>query len=972
LLDFYDDQRLWRDVMNCRFGPFELDRGQSTLTGPEGRIALRPKPFALLLLLVDRAPALVLHDDIIDAIWGHSALSRNVLPQTVRELRMALGDTGETPLYVETQHRRGYRWIAPVEIVSRSNAAGQSGTDLGQREAGSGAELSAQAMPRKNAWRNGLIALFAVLVLGALGFLLSRAMTERVAGSAAELPAVVLEIPTLAAAQRATHFLPLIEAVLRWQYQVLPADAGSSADARLDLSVLDDTTLAWELFVDGSAAASGRFAAATAWGDLDELVRQLDTALDRDAAGLGDVWPRAEAQRAAFAEALADAERREIDSARDGLAAVLAAEPDAVAARLALVDIDVDSGWWNAARAIVTVPATPSSDSPVAQRMRASLQATAAVLAGQPAVAAEGLSAWLATHPDDLSLRLAQAELWLNQARADEAFAALRGVPADLNSHPEALLLQLRAAAITGDRFNAGRLFDALLARLENDRSPDAVHVGLALAEETRRSTDSERWARLKPLLDASSDDAAFRIARWDAISGDPVAALAAFERIGDAAFARGDRYLAARAVYERSVLLNRSGGHATAIAEVRGMIERMGDEDDPRALSLLHLGLATVLATSGDADGARAALADAQAHADVLADPIRQAAIQTNLGMQLAMQDRVDEAEAAIVRARELFRQTADLRGELINVNNLGALQSRRNRLEQSRDLYLEALALAERGQDQAEIARAAFNLGQVETRLDNVAAARERIMQGMVGFTRSGGRAFAARAAALLVDLDIASADPASARAVLAAVGDLDTLPPFERARVLLARSRIAEVGGDDATARRDLDDARKGFDALDRGEWVRKVDIRLARIAVRAGEPIAPHLARVRVLRQDMERLDAAFDAMQGALADIELTGCVGNVRAATADLRTVEIALEAERLPELLLRADVLALRFGDDALGLVALADEVERRGHRLAALGARAASSSSAASSDVPLPDGIAAPGLAHCVSTAF
>jgi DNA-binding winged helix-turn-helix (wHTH) protein/tetratricopeptide (TPR) repeat protein len=959
--------------MRYRFGPFDFDGEQSTLTGPRGRVALRPKAFALLRLLVERAPALMKHDDIIDAIWGHSALSRNVLPQTVRELRMALGDTGETPRYVETQHRRGYRWIAPVEIVSQSSDTAQSSGDVGQHDAGSSGKLLAQAMPTKNAWRSGLIALFAVVVLGALGFLLTRAMTERMAGSAKEFPAVVLEIPTLDAAQRAAHALPLIEAVLRWQYQLLPADAVSSADGRVALSVVDDSTLAWELLVDGSAASSGRFAAATAWRDLDELVRQLDTALDRDASGLADVWPRGDAQRVAFAEALAAAERREIDAARERLVAVLAAEPDALAARLALVDIDVDAGWWNAARALVTVPATPSSDSPVAQRMRASLQATAAVLAGQPAVAAEGLSAWLAAHPGDLLLRLAQTELWLNQARADEAFAALRGVPADLaNSHPEALLLQLRAAAITGDRFNAGRLFDALLARLESDRSPEAGRVGLALAEETRRSTDSERWARLKPLLDASSDDAAFRIARWDAISGDPVAALAAFERIGDAAFARDERYLAARAVYERSVLLNRSGGHATAIAEVRGMIERIADQDDPRALSLLHLGLATVLATSGDADGARAALADAQAHADVLGDPIRQAAIQTNLGMQLAMQDRVDEAEAAIIRARELFRQTADLRGELINVNNLGALQSRRNRLEQSRDLYLEALALAERGQDQAEIARAAFNLGQVETRLDNVAAARERMMQGMDGFTRSGGRAFAARAAALLVDLDIASGDPASARAVLAAVGDLDTLPPFERARVLLARSRIAEVGGDDAAARRDLDGARKGFDALDRGEWVRKVDIRLARIAVRAGEPIAPHLARVRVLRQDMERLDAEFDAMQGALADIELTGCAGNVRAATADLRTVEIALEAERLPELLLRADVLALRFGDDALGLVALADEVERRGHRLAALGARAASSAATAPADVPLPDGITAPGLAHCVSTAF
>lgn len=961
--------------MRYRFGPFELDGEQLTLTGPGGRIALRPKPFALLLLLLERAPALVRHDDIIDAIWGHSALSRNVLPQTVRELRMALGDTGDVPRYVETQHRRGYRWIAPIEIVATGAGSGEKVTLAPTQDPSIPVPASSSTTARKPLTRSATVLLLVMLgVLAAAVFVMMRPVGNQPAGTGSNFAMVAIDLPTMTPAQRARHDFPLLEHVLRWQYQVLPAGAAPLADARLVVTEVDDVTLEWQVFVDTSLEASGRLSTTTAWRDVDALLRQLGSAVGRsDNAGLADVWPRGDAQRAAFASALNDAEEHDITAAREQLAAVLAAEPDALAARVVLVELDMDMGYWNSARALATAPSSPSADSVVAQRMHASLQANAAVLSGQPAAAAGGLSGWLAAHPDDLSMRLAQADLWLLLARADEAFAALRGVSADLaNSHPEALLLQLRAAAITGDRFNAGRLFDALLARLEHDHSPDAVRVGLALAEETRRATDSERWARLKPLLDASSDDAAFRIARWDAISGDPVAALAAFERIGKAAFARGDRHLAARAVYERSVLLNRSGGHATAIAEVRGMIERIAGEDDPRALSLLHLGLATVLATSGDPDGARAALATAQEHADVLGDPIRQAAIQTNLGMQLAMQDRVDEAEAAIVRARELFRQTADVRGELINVNNLGALQSRRNRLEQARDLYLEALSLAERGQDQAEIARAAINLGQVEIRLDDLPAARALLTQGMDGFTRAGGRVFAARAAALLVDLEIASADPAAARTVLSALGDIETLPPFERARVLLSRSRIAEVGGDDAAARSDLDEARKGFDALGRGEWVRKVDIRHARIAIRAGAPIAPHLARVRVLRQDMERLDAAFDAMQGALADIELAGCAGQVEAAIGNLRSVEIALETERLPELLLRADVLALRFGDDALGLAALADEVERRGHRLAALGARAASSSATAPADVPLPDGIAAPGLSHCVSTAF
>ena len=101
--------------MRLYFGEYKLDTDRELLTGPVGAVALRPQTYRLLLFLVQRAPALVTHDELMDVLWGHHALSPNVIPQAVSELRQALADDPQSPRYVETRHRRGYAFIATVE-----------------------------------------------------------------------------------------------------------------------------------------------------------------------------------------------------------------------------------------------------------------------------------------------------------------------------------------------------------------------------------------------------------------------------------------------------------------------------------------------------------------------------------------------------------------------------------------------------------------------------------------------------------------------------------------------------------------------------------------------------------------------------------------------------------------------------------------------------------------------------------------
>ena len=73
-----------------------------------------PKAFALLQYLVVHAGRLVTKEELLDACWPETAVSDGVLKVHIGELRKALGETGRTPRFIATVHRRGYRFVAPV------------------------------------------------------------------------------------------------------------------------------------------------------------------------------------------------------------------------------------------------------------------------------------------------------------------------------------------------------------------------------------------------------------------------------------------------------------------------------------------------------------------------------------------------------------------------------------------------------------------------------------------------------------------------------------------------------------------------------------------------------------------------------------------------------------------------------------------------------------------------------------------
>src|SRR5215207_2737661 len=100
---------------NCIiFDPFCLDRSNECLWRGSQVIKLRPKAYAVLNQLVGRSGQLVTKEELLAAVWPETFVSDAVLKVAIRQLRDALDDDPKAPAFIETAHRRGYRFIGQL------------------------------------------------------------------------------------------------------------------------------------------------------------------------------------------------------------------------------------------------------------------------------------------------------------------------------------------------------------------------------------------------------------------------------------------------------------------------------------------------------------------------------------------------------------------------------------------------------------------------------------------------------------------------------------------------------------------------------------------------------------------------------------------------------------------------------------------------------------------------------------------
>ncbi len=114
---------------HLRFGVFEVSFETGELTKRGARVHLPEKPFQVLAALLEQPGALVTRDTLRQRLWGDDTFVDfdNNLNAAVRKLRDTLGDSADSPRFVETLPRRGYRFIAPVEPVGQSPAVAKPG-----------------------------------------------------------------------------------------------------------------------------------------------------------------------------------------------------------------------------------------------------------------------------------------------------------------------------------------------------------------------------------------------------------------------------------------------------------------------------------------------------------------------------------------------------------------------------------------------------------------------------------------------------------------------------------------------------------------------------------------------------------------------------------------------------------------------------------------------------------------------------
>jgi Tol biopolymer transport system component/DNA-binding winged helix-turn-helix (wHTH) protein len=98
-----------------RFGPFRLDLQTGELFQNGDKVPLQDQPFQILKMLLEHPGEVISREEIRKTLWSDDTIVEfdNSVHAAIKKLRLALGDSAESPVYVETLPRKGYRFIFP-------------------------------------------------------------------------------------------------------------------------------------------------------------------------------------------------------------------------------------------------------------------------------------------------------------------------------------------------------------------------------------------------------------------------------------------------------------------------------------------------------------------------------------------------------------------------------------------------------------------------------------------------------------------------------------------------------------------------------------------------------------------------------------------------------------------------------------------------------------------------------------------
>jgi eukaryotic-like serine/threonine-protein kinase len=748
--------------LRYRFGSFELDPAEGSLSRNGNRVKLQDLPVRLLVLLVEHPGEIVTRDEVRRRLWPVDTFVEfdNSLGVAVRKLREALRDDADNPRFVETVPRKGYRFLAPVTVQDPIDAPELKPAAKEALPATDGAQPGPTPhTPNHRASQNSrywLVAAMVALLVGAVIYEF-RPMPHRASTAAAggSLPASRIRRSVAVMGFRNLPGRPeeawLSAAFSEMLSTELAAGGGlrlvpgeDVARAKRELPLADEDTLAKATLArlrENPGADVVVVGSYTALPDKGENRIRLDIRAQDTAGGetiAEEAFTGTEQQLFEMASQAGVRLRRSL-----GVGSTSAEDPNAIRASL------------------------PSNQ----QAFRLYAEGRAKLWAFDFLGARDLLINAVAADPNHPLSHSALSEAWWHlgyqvkaREEAQKALALSPHLPQE-----ERLLVEGQYERTIADWPKTVEAYQSLF-----NSFPDNLDYGLLLASAQIHIKAADALGTLETLRHLPSpagEDARIDMVEASAwIGQDLTKAQAAAKRAIAKGSAQGSHALVARTY---GILCQQGSGIGAGLAEAISNCESARQSavaaGDPNGEATMVTDLADLHSQQGDLAQAEAMWRDAIKEFRRVGDTQGVAATLSNLGAALLLQGDLNGAEKLMSESIPGYQAIEDKEGVAFALNNLGDLSRQKGNLKVAETTYQQAKATAQEIDDKTAVGYVLTGLGDVFTDRGDLAAARKSYEESLSLRNQVGEKQTVAETQVSLAQLSIEEGHAADAEAAI-----------------------------------------------------------------------------------------------------------------------------------------------------------------------------------------------------------
>jgi eukaryotic-like serine/threonine-protein kinase len=885
-----------------RFGVFELDLRSAELRKRGIRIKLQEQPFQILSLLLEYPGEVVTREELRQKLWpAHTFVDFDrSLNKAMTKLRSALGDSAESPRYVETIPRHGYRFLTPVQNYREEGATSsladrrpnvptspRNGNGANGRGANDTPPLSsASQISSKPRIRFARIRgkRFLGLAGASIAFFFITAGVylrthSSVLGGTVVSPRRSVAVLGFTNLSGDVQEAWLSTALSDWltteltageQLRAIPAESVARMKMELPLPDVDSlgaeslTRIRRNLATDFVVVGSYAKLREEADGPIRVDLRLQDTRTGETIGTISEVGTEAH---------LLDLVSRTGQHLRQKLGVRAVTKEEAA---------EVATALPSKAEA-----AKPYSEGLAKLRIFDSLAARNLL---QKAVAAE---------PDFALSHAGLATAWAQLGYDENARTeAKRAFDRSGNlSRAERLLVEGRYREMSRDWGRAIEIYRALF-----DFFPDNLDYGLALANAqyhaNRWKDELDTTTALRQLPAPLRDDPRIDLAETDAARslGDSKTAEAALARAAAKARGAGASMLLARALREQAWLFENSGKQDQVERPIREAKQLSLAANDSQGVAAAATLEAITLERQGDYLGAKKRYEESLAIYRVAGNKASLSNEYDNLGDILLYSGDLAGAGRSYGDALATYRELSDQNGAALAKLGLGDVFLALGKRSEARAAYEQALDICRQLGNRSREGSALAALAKLQRLAGDAGAARNNEVQAIANFESVGDKSEAehvrAQIAALMLDEAKYNEAAAVAEHAVSTFDDTKAGRYVAEARLLIAEARLAQ---------RRISDAKKNIDyvmAFAKASHSKEIELNAAIDAARA-QAASANTQDAREAKRQLSRVladatatgfaDVAFEARL-ALGQLELTS--GDVASGRARLESLE--------------------------------------------------------------------------------